>query len=510
MLQTLLLPVFKKNPLQRTTVNRSDTIKSEPLISPMWRPDEKSWPLLKRIYFNAQSGYPPASHDLDGFYSDELNRPIQIRTITPEDFSFDRLLEELSTLPVSGGEVHLPPGQFRMEGQIDMRSCTRIVGSPDRTELIFDNSDYAVRIVGSPGEPMRNIGLENLRITHIGEHKFCAAVFVSHAHGAFLKNIEMTAPRGVGFLFSDGVVGTRLTGCSVRQAGLVGFMMVRDVRDTVLDSCVADKCGQSGVFLTDLKLPPAMDPLDFDAQIHYTNEVVGNFAPFSPEDPSPQNTTLNNCSFCSNRKMGITTDGVGHLRVINCIIGKNDCEGITIDNGSWGCVIQNCRIFGNGWRGFQHTNELSVDFVKDMGLMEDGSSKAKLPGLSFDNAAYCRVENNSIQGNWGDGVKFVRAGYAITVTGNIIADNNKGQNDRFHFFGILIAGAPRQHPDQNDFPSCHNRIENNDIWGLHYAGIHLLSGTIGNLIQKNRISGYRVLDIEDHSEDENIVIDNFI
>lgn len=73
-----------------------------------------------------------------------------------------------------------------------------------------------------------------------------------------------------------------------------------------------------------------------------------------------------------------------------------------------------------------------------MGRMDDGSSKAKLPGVSLDNAAYCRVENNSIEGNWGDGVKFVRSVYACTVARNIIANNNRGVNDRFHYFGVLV------------------------------------------------------------------------
>ena len=144
-----------------------------------------------------------------------------------------------------------------------------------------------------------------------------------------------------------------------------------------------------------------------------------------------------------------------------------------------------------------------------MGLMKDGSSKAKLPGISFDNAAFSRVENNTIQGNFGDGIKLVRANYAVTVSGNMIIDNNRGQNDRFHYFGVLVGVAQRQHPDQTDFPSCYNLIENNDILGKHYAGVHLQQGTIGNTVKNNRIVGYRFADVEDHTHLENTILNNF-
>ena len=53
---------------------------------------------------------------------------------------------------------------------------------------------------------------------------------------------------------------------------------------------------------------------------------------------------------------------------------------------------------------------------------------------------------------------------SCTVAGNIIADNNRGINDRFHFFGVLVGVAKRQHLDQSDFPSCNNRIIENDIY----------------------------------------------
>ncbi len=331
---------------------------------------------------------------------------------------------------------------------------------------------------------------------------------MTEAHDIFLHNVRIQAPLATGFLLADHVHRVRMDHCSVYRAGLTGFMLVRDVSDCVFQDCAAEYCMQGGVFLTDLVLPPGIDPLDFDAQIHHTLRVIKNFAPFAPDEPAPQRNSLLNCTFARNRKMGITTDGTGNLRVIGCIIAENDCEGITLDNGSWQCEVQDCHIYGNGWRGLQHDVELTEDFVARMGLMPDGSSKAKLPGISLDNAAYCRIQNNQIEKNWGDGVKLVRAVHGCTIADNLICHNNRGINDRFHFFGVLLDAAKRQHPQQSDFACCCNRIVGNDIVGTHYAGIHLLHGAVGNQIRGNRIVGATCMPIEDHSGVSNRIADN--
>jgi parallel beta-helix repeat protein len=416
--------------------------------------------------------------------------------IPAEEFTAKRLFEEIAALAKTGGAIHLPEGQLELSKTLKLSSNLRLVGIAGKTELIFKDVDFGLMIQNHNG-----IEVENLRICHQGTNKFCAAIFITQATDLIFSNIEIIKPRAVGFLFADNVHRTRLEHCSVYEANLVGFMMVRNVWDTILQSCVAEGCKQGGVFLTDLKLPSHIDPLDFHNQIHHTSEIIGNFAPFDPDDPLPYRNSLIDCTFRYNRKMGITTDGVGNLNVVNCVIANNDCEGITIDNGSWGCQILNCHIYNNGRRGLQDETELNQDFVEQMGIMEDGSSKAKLPGISLDNAAYCRIENNSIEDNWGDGVKFVRAVYACTVANNLITHNNKGINDKFHFFGVLIGVAQRQHPEQSDFPSCHNKIINNDIIGQHYAGVHLLAATSHNLVKDNRIIDATFIDIEDHANE---------
>ncbi len=448
------------------------------------------WALFERMRLAAQANSQPARDNGSMSQADE----VPLRVIPPDDFNANRLFSEIAALPENGGEVHLPAGRIELTETLKLRTGVSLVGVLGMTELVFKDIDFGLMIQGD-----NRVRVENIRIRHQGTNKFCAAILVTRASDILFSQVEILAPRAVGFLFSDEVYRARLERCTVYEADIVGFMMIRDVQDTVLDSCIAERCKQSGIFLTDLKLPPEIEPLDFQAQIHYTTEIIGNFGPFSPADPAPYRNTLINCSFRHNRKMGITTDGVGYLRVINCVIAENDYEGITIDNGSWYCQVQNCHIYGNGKRALQHQIELTQDFVEDMGLMADGSSQAKLPGISLDNAAYTRIENNCIEGNYGDGVKFVRSVYSCTVANNLIVDNNRGVNKKFHFFGVLIGVAQRQHSEQSDFASCYNQIVKNDILGVHHAGVHLLPGTTGNMVQDNHIVGATFAAIEDHT-----------
>lgn len=412
----------------------------------------------------------------------------------------------IQSLKETGGEIHLAEGRCVLTQTLYIPSGITLSGvAGERTDLIFKDIDYGLCMHGTITNPITDVSLKNIRFFHEGVHKFCACVFVSHAERLQLENITIASPRGNGFLLADHVYQTTFINCHVKCAGLVGFMLVRDVHETLMKDCSAEYCQQSGVFLTDLKLPEHIDPLDFEGQLHHTDHIVGNFAPFNVNDPSSYRTDMLNCVFRHNRKMGITTDGVGYLSVKNCIIAHNDCEGITIDNGSWGCSITACHIYNNGWRGQQHEIELGIDFVNEMGLMPDGSSKAKLPGISLDNAAFTRIENNHIECNWGDGVKMVRAAYASSITHNLIENNNRGVNDRFHYFGVLIGVAARQHPEQDDFASCNNQVIENDILGSHFAGIHLMLGVSGNIIKQNHIAGATYAAIEDHVMSGNLI-----
>ncbi len=411
------------------------------------------------------------------------------------------LLAELSLIPPNGTtEIYLTAGNWYFEHTLQLAANIHLIGAAEgKTHLQLHAPAHGIAIRGLADKAITNVCLRQLHITHQGGNCFATAILITQAQNIELIDIALLNPSGTGILVCDHVRNIQFKQCHVQSAGLTGFMFVRDVQDVTLSDCSAEYCLQSGVFLTDLKLPPQTDALDFDRQIYHTIEEIGNFAPFAADDPFVYRTHLINCRFRYNRKMGITTDGVGQLNIHQCVIAYNDCEGITLDNGSFYCQISDCHIYANGRRGLQHDIELTADFVEKMGLLADGSSKAKLPGISLDNAAYCQIHHNQIESNWGDGIKCVRAVYQCHISDNLIAHNNQGQNDRFHFFGILIGVAERQHPEQADFPSCNNVVKHNTILGKHYSGIHLLKGTKNNVLHDNTIQDFLHWAIEDHT-----------
>ncbi|WP_221894539.1 right-handed parallel beta-helix repeat-containing protein [Bathymodiolus japonicus methanotrophic gill symbiont] len=170
-----------------------------------------------------------------------------------------------------GGEIRLPAGCLELRNTLNLTQGICLTGVAGRTELVFKQADYGIIIQGAADRLIEQVTISNIRIYHQGEHKFCAALFASHARALHLENIEIISPRAVGVLFSDQVYQSKLINCRVQYAGLVGFMFIRDVNETLMQQCTAEYCQQSGVFLTDLKLPGHIDPMDFEAQLHHTD-----------------------------------------------------------------------------------------------------------------------------------------------------------------------------------------------------------------------------------------------
>lgn len=184
---------------------------------------------------------------------------------------------------------------------------------------------------------------------------------------------------------------------------------------------------------------------------------------------------LSNYVYKSNSS-GIYSDGSYCNYFIDNTLYLNDKEGMCLDAGSFGNYVSGNTIKQNGGRRRQTLADLENDFVQDFGTLSDGSSPAKLPGLSIDNSAYNIVMNNYICDNYGSGVKMVRVGVRNIVSDNIIANNNRGQSETFHFFGIELGYAAK--PDYEtvmlDFAACYeNIICRNIITGEHYAGIFM-------------------------------------
>lgn len=433
-------------------------------------------------------------------YSPECEHSLPVVRIEEEALSEDRVAAALLGLAATGGTVHLPPGRLEVQRTLTLPSRVTLAGVRGQTEIVFWGVRFGLMAAGSPAAAVTGIRIRDLSLRHLAAPAGCVAtVFLTHAHHVELSNLEITACGGQGFLLADGVRHVRADHCNVQRASDNGWLIIRTVADVTLASCTVEQSGGSGLLLADWRLQPGLDPLNFFQQAG--NSPVA----FSPDDAGPCRINLLGCSLTGNRKMGLCTDGGALIRVSGCEISDNQCEGITFDNGTWGCLVEGSRIRSNGRRAHQSERELQEDFVREDGQLPDGSSQVKLPGVSLDNSAFCSVQTCLIEGNYGEGVKYVRAAHGCTVAHNLIGWNNRGYSAGHPHFGVRLGSDPRQHPGQFDFPANAIRIEHNDIVGGHTAGILLNEGAVGNIIRGNRIVGAVAGDIVNRSHGDNVI-----
>ncbi|MGI4831615.1 MAG: NosD domain-containing protein [Janthinobacterium lividum] len=211
-----------------------------------------------------------------------------------------------------------------------------------------------------------------------------------------------------------------------------------------------------------------------------------------------------------NQSSGIYSDGSIRNVIIGNRIERNSKEGLCLDNGSTADVVAWNTLRANGKRWGKSDDDLKKEFVFKFARLPDGSSPAKLPGISLDNAAFNEVVFNEVDGNFGGGVKMVRTGIENVVGLNLLLDNNAGQNDKFHFFGIELGAALADAPSvELDFvPSQGNQVFGNTIRGSHYAGIFFAAGSVGNNIFDNSIFGASAWAMESVRVQPNVVLNN--
>lgn len=228
----------------------------------------------------------------------------------------------------------------------------------------------------------------------------------------------------------------------------------------------------------------------------YVEDIYTPYNPFLDEylyeqTKAPHHNVLKDNLIQGNYSSGFYCDG-GYLNyVIGNTIEENEKEGMCLDYGTFGTYVRGNSIKGNGDRNRQTDEDLEADFILGYGRLKDGSSKAKLPGLSIDNSAYNIVYNNNISENSGSGVKMVRSGYRNLILSNVVADNNRGINESYHGFGIELGYAVE--PDEPviglDFtPDYENIIARNVITGGHSSGIYLAPETYCNDLIDNVIA----------------------
>lgn len=195
---------------------------------------------------------------------------------------------------------------------------------------------------------------------------------------------------------------------------------------------------------------------------------------------------------------GIYNDGaIANLFVDNRIEG-NAKEGVCFDNGATANVFAGNVVTGNGQRWGQPDDVLASESVLAEGRGGDGTAIAKLPGISIDNAIYNQIYANEISDNWGGGIKMVRTSMYNLVVRNTLTDNNLGQSERVHFFGIELGAAHADVPatDLDFVGSSGNILFGNEIHGSHYSGIYLAPGSVQNELLDNDIDGVEAFEVE--------------
>jgi hypothetical protein len=141
------------------------------------------------------------------------------------------------------------------------------------------------------------------------------------------------------------------------------------------------------------------------------------------------------------RAHGIYLAGALACRISRSVLDRSNKEGICFDWGTALCELTLSVVSGNGRRAALSAEEIRADFIGRFPLLPDGSSAAKLPGVSMDNAAFNTVSRNLLVGNHGGAVKFVRACVGNRVELNAGWSNSAGNNRHMRFARYADAGA---------------------------------------------------------------------
>ena len=195
---------------------------------------------------------------------------------------------------------------------------------------------------------------------------------------------------------------------------------------------------------------------------------------------------------------GVYNDGAIANVIVQNWIDNNSKEGVCFDNGATANVLAGNLVVGNGSRSGQSDANLALDSVLKAGRTSHGAPRAKLPGISIDNAMYNTVFGNYVAANFGGGIKMVRTGLFNVIAANTIINDNLGASSAFHFFGIEVGAASADGPiaDLDFVGSSGNIIGHNAIRGPHYSGIFVAAHAAQNDLVDNQIVGAQMYTVE--------------
>ena len=336
-------------------------------------------------------------------------------------------------------------------------------------------------------------------------------VLVAHSKHVLLRGMTMDSLTGGGVLITDSTEVV-LWGSHLRRLDGAPVMLHGNTYNTtVANNDISDNRNSSnwraGIVITDRNANLSADPDSLlNPDLYGVREQ-----PMAERVNTPHDNIIALNHLAGNHSSGIYADGAERTVFTGNRIEGNSKEGICLDNGSLANVVAYNLVQSNGARWGKSDFDLKREFIFQFGRLADGTSPAKAPAISMDNAAYNQVLFNEIDGNFGGGVKMVRTDFYNFVGLNTILNNNEGQNAKFHFFGVELGSATADVPvkDLNFMPSRGNIIFGNMIRGKHYSGIFFAQGADSNNIYDNTIFGANVWAMESVAPQPNATLNNF-
>lgn len=403
-----------------------------------------------------------------------------------------------ANITVSGGRILFDEPLFIEKSvHVDFRRCS----------VSFDpafRASHSVVVRDAEDVVLKNLSLEKTP---------CSGIIVTRSKNVCVSGCRLTGTNGCPLTLLGDSERLLVHGNTIEGFGFAGIHLQGRVARSVIENNevsggTGTYNGHPGIFVGDregnLPKPDDFSPRAAWPLYRYAVEKV------SERFHGPTENIIVSNRFAENKGSGIYSDGAMLNFYAFNVIENNGKEGACFDFGSTGNVFFRNTVTGNGRRAGYSDKNLKSDYVLEHGRMPDGTAKAKVPGISLDNALYNIVLGNTIGRNYGGGIKCVRSGFYNIIGDNRLENNNRGRNDQFHFFGIELGAAPAENDKQESdiCPSVGNIVFGNSIGGGHYAGIFIGEGCVQNDIIGNSIKGSSTWAIESVAVQENYFSEN--
>lgn len=409
---------------------------------------EKSW---KTIYTNVmQSAADKKSVEFDGTKASELNAFIEKNTgksiyVSSQEIEMDEQIRMKDGISLVGNATHLSGGDAQYFLLMENLNNCQI------DNFVFDNGNYGIFALNCS-----NLIISNCKFINNANR----AVVVSGGKRIQIKYNEVSGCAYGGLYLVNSVDHCVVVGNKIHENKGTANLCANVVED---------------------------DPMDTDTFVK---------VPLNQKLSAPHNIVVYGNDISENRSSDIYCDGNYQTYIVKNRLLSNDKEGLCMDWGTIGTFVSQNIIEYNGFHIDQTDEDLKNDFVDGLGRLPDGSSPSKLPGVSMDNTIWNIIEDNVVSNNAGSGIKSVRTSSENIIYNNIVADNNRGVSDAFHFFGIELGAANDGGTEQDKYSSImdfngnyENIIASNVITGAHFDGIFLEKDNTINDIYDNTITG---------------------